>query len=268
MGFADLHLHTTYSWDGTATVSAMLKTAAERGLNVVAITDHDEIAGALEAVELAPTYGLEVVPGVEVSTADGHLLALYVHHVLPAGRSLLDTLRLIGKDGGLAVAAHPAATGLPSLSPQAIHRARREADTARVLVGAETFNGCLLLGRQSETIVRMLAHGLGLAQLGSSDAHSVTQVGAGRTRFAGRTAADLRQALETGQTQTVARQPTPAPAIFSDWVLRYALRCAGWVTCHPAWDAPLRLGFQVHRLNPSHYPPYKNTVELIAPPEP
>ena len=75
-GSADLHLHTTYGWDGTAAVSAILRTAAERGLNVVAITDHDQIAGALVALELAPDYNVEVVPGIEVSTADGHLLAL------------------------------------------------------------------------------------------------------------------------------------------------------------------------------------------------
>ncbi len=62
MGLADLHLHTTYSWDGTAAVSAILRAAAERGLSVVAITDHDQIAGAWIALELAAGFGVEVVP--------------------------------------------------------------------------------------------------------------------------------------------------------------------------------------------------------------
>ena len=53
MGLADLHLHTIYSYDGSATVPAVLRRAHEIGLNVIAITDHDEIAGALEAVKLA-----------------------------------------------------------------------------------------------------------------------------------------------------------------------------------------------------------------------
>ena len=64
MGKADLHIHTTYSWDGTCTVEAVLKQAAHiAGLDVIAITDHDDIRGALEAVELGPRYGIEVVHG-------------------------------------------------------------------------------------------------------------------------------------------------------------------------------------------------------------
>jgi predicted metal-dependent phosphoesterase TrpH len=251
MGLADLHLHTTHSWDGTATVGAVLKRAAERGLSVVAITDHDDIAGAFEAVELAPAYGLEVVPGVEVSTADGHLLALFVRHILPAGRSLTDTLRLIGEEGGLAVVAHPAAMGIHSLSPEAIYQARREIDTASILVGMETVNGCLLFGERSQPAARLLARRLGLASVGASDAHSVAQIGAAATRFAGYTAADLRLALESGATQAVARQVTAAPAIALDWVARYLLRRVGWVTCHPTSDAPLRFGYGAHRLSPS-----------------
>ncbi|HNF94893.1 MAG TPA: PHP domain-containing protein, partial [Anaerolineales bacterium] len=68
MGLADLHLHTIYSYDGTATVPAVLRRARELGLNVIAITDHDEIAGALEAVKLASHYGVEVIPGSEITT--------------------------------------------------------------------------------------------------------------------------------------------------------------------------------------------------------
>ncbi len=65
MGLADLHIHTVYSWDGTATVSAVLKTAMIRGLNVIAITDHDEIQGALDAQKLAPDYGLDMCRGLK-----------------------------------------------------------------------------------------------------------------------------------------------------------------------------------------------------------
>ena len=78
MGLADLHMHTIYSYDGTASLSAVLSRAKKLGLDVIAITDHDEIAGALKAMELAPNYGVEVIPGSEITTADGDLLAFFI----------------------------------------------------------------------------------------------------------------------------------------------------------------------------------------------
>ena len=58
MGLADLHIHTNYSYDGTASVPEVLRKAKQLGLNVIAVTDHDEIAGSLEAVQLASHYGV------------------------------------------------------------------------------------------------------------------------------------------------------------------------------------------------------------------
>ena len=91
MGLADLHLHTIYSYDGTATLPAVLRRAREIGLNVIAITDHDEIAGALEAVKLASHYGVEVIPASEITTAEGDLLALFIHEKIQPGLSLIET---------------------------------------------------------------------------------------------------------------------------------------------------------------------------------
>ena len=65
MGLADLHIHTIYSYDGTASVPAVLTRARQMGLDVIAITDHDEIIGSLKAVELAPAFGMEVIPGTK-----------------------------------------------------------------------------------------------------------------------------------------------------------------------------------------------------------
>ena len=74
MGLADLHIHSIYSYDGTTSITAALARARQIGLNVIAITDHDEINGSLKALELAPRYGLEVIPGIEVTTAEGGIM--------------------------------------------------------------------------------------------------------------------------------------------------------------------------------------------------
>ncbi|HLA08610.1 MAG TPA: PHP domain-containing protein [Anaerolineales bacterium] len=72
MGLADLHIHTICSYDGTASVPAVLARAKKIGLNVIAITDHDEIAGSLKARGLASKYSVEVIPGIEITTPEGY----------------------------------------------------------------------------------------------------------------------------------------------------------------------------------------------------
>ncbi len=102
---ADLHIHTTYS-DGTATVPDVLAHVAASNLHVIAITDHDAIAGALEARQLARDFGVEVIVGEEVSTLDGHVLALFIAEFLPPGRPAAETIAGVHAQGGLCVAPH------------------------------------------------------------------------------------------------------------------------------------------------------------------
>jgi predicted metal-dependent phosphoesterase TrpH len=101
MGLADLHIHTIYSRDGLNAVSAVLKYAADHTpLDVIAITDHDQIKGALEAQEIARAYGLDVIAGSEITTDEGHLLALFIHKQIPSRLSLIDSLLRVGEQGG------------------------------------------------------------------------------------------------------------------------------------------------------------------------
>ena len=103
-------------------------------LSVVAITDHDTLRGTAEAADLAPRYGLEVVPGCEVSTAEGHLLALFIQRPVRPGRSLIETAQAVADQGGLCIAAHPMARGVNSLSFEAIRLALQDPRAARALV--------------------------------------------------------------------------------------------------------------------------------------
>jgi hypothetical protein len=139
MGLADLHIHTIYSYDGSALVPAILKRARQVGLDVIAITDHDEIIGSLRALDLASSCDIEVIPGIEVTTAEGDLLALNVTEKIQRGLALIDTVLKVGELGGFCIAPHPMAggPGMKSLRADSISMALRRPDVSRILVGSK-----------------------------------------------------------------------------------------------------------------------------------
>lgn len=197
---ADLHIHTLHS-DGTASVAELLAHVAQQGeLRVVAVTDHDTIVGALEARRLASAFGVEVVVGEEVSTAEGHLLALFIHEWLPPGRPAAETIAAVHAQGGLCVAAHPYDWAVPSLGQQGLQQ--RCSGTGRgewPLDGAEVLNASLTWPRsQANLHAQQVAAELGLATIGGSDSHSLATVGRGYTSFQGSSADDLYGAIKCG----------------------------------------------------------------------
>lgn len=227
MGKADLHIHTAYSKDGTATVAATLEHVARyTDLDVIAITDHDEIAGALEAVELAPRYNLEVIPGCEVSTAEGHLLALYITERVPAGLSLLETVHYVAKLGGLCVAAHPGGQWAWCLQEHHIRQALAQPGIADTLVGVEAYNASLPSLWVNHKATRIQQE-TGLAYVSNSDAHLLWTIGLAATCFPGRSAQDLRKALYA-RTTSPAISPRPA-YFFASYGWRQFLRTVGYV---------------------------------------
>ncbi len=100
----DMHTHSIYSSDGTMPLKYMLKYAKKVGLGAIAITDHNEIEGALKAKKLGI---LEVIRGIEVSSAHGHVLAYGIDCKIPRDLSIEETIEKIHECGGIAVAAHP-----------------------------------------------------------------------------------------------------------------------------------------------------------------
>ncbi|MCD6727804.1 MAG: CehA/McbA family metallohydrolase [Solirubrobacteraceae bacterium] len=104
----DLHMHTDHSHDCATPVEVLLATARERGLGAVAITDHNEISGALEAAEKAAEYGVKVIVGEEVKTASqGEVIGLFLSELIPRGLTLEETLAEIRRQGGLVYVPHP-----------------------------------------------------------------------------------------------------------------------------------------------------------------
>ena len=222
MGLADLHLHTIYSYDGTASLAAVLSRAKQVGLDVIAITDHDEIAGALKAMELASAYGVELIPGIEITTADGDLLAFFITEKVDAGLSLVETVLRVRELGGVCIAPHPMAggMGMKSLSGRAILNALRNLQVAETLIGIEVYNATAL-DRISNHYARILASRLDIAHVGNSDAHVVDAIGLGASEFEGNTAADLLIALKNKTTKVLKQNEWSMFKIMGSWALNY-----------------------------------------------
>jgi hypothetical protein len=198
-GRADLHVHTLYS-DGGQSPEAIVRAAAGR-LDVVGITDHDHVGGALRGRDYArehPELGVDVVVGEEISTLNGHLIGLYLSERVPPGLSAPETIRLIHDQGGLAVAAHPfhplrgVARGHRSIGPMIPELAL---DAIEVVNNAGVFSRLYDAWAALRNVEWMLPVTAG------SDAHDVWYLGSAFTTFPGHDAAALRAALEAGRTR-------------------------------------------------------------------
>lgn len=202
-GKADMHLHTLYS-DGTASVRALLDHVEDAtDLDVVAITDHERIDGALRAREIhaAGDYSFELVIGEEITTRRGHVLGLFLTERVPALRPLVETLERIHDQGGIAIAAHPLAPLTPSLGRRSLLAAHRARDERHRLDAIEVMNPSAA-GRARRTArARLNADVLRLPEVGNSDAHVLEGVGSAWTWFPGRSAAEYRTALGAGSTR-------------------------------------------------------------------
>jgi glycosyltransferase involved in cell wall biosynthesis len=102
----DLHMHTDHSYDCATPVEVLLAEARSRGLGAIAVTDHNEISGALEA--RANANGIRVIVGEEVKTADqGEVIGLFIEEKIPRGMTLQETIAEIKRQGGLVYVPHP-----------------------------------------------------------------------------------------------------------------------------------------------------------------
>ncbi|XOB40250.1 MAG: PHP domain-containing protein [Candidatus Nealsonbacteria bacterium] len=106
----DLHVHTYYSYDSTSLPEQIIERAIQKGVDCLAITDHNEIKGAIETARYALDKSILIIPGIEVKSREGDILGLNVKEVIPDRLSARETIKRIKKQGGVAIIPHPFAT--------------------------------------------------------------------------------------------------------------------------------------------------------------
>ncbi|MCC6224429.1 MAG: glycosyltransferase [Thermoleophilia bacterium] len=198
---ADLHTHTEHSHDCSVAVADLLDYAEVAGLGAIAVTDHNAIAGALEAVELARGRPLRVIPGEEVKTdRQGEVIGLFLEREIPRGMSMAETIAAIREQGGLVYLPHPFDRLHAIPDPPTLHRHLAELDVL------EVHNARLYFEGFNDEALRF-ARKYNLLMGAGSDAHVLQGVGTGALRMrAFETPEEFLLSLRSAQ---IVRRPKP-----------------------------------------------------------
>ena len=188
---ADLHVHTIYSGDSVITPKDLVFYAKKRGLNAVAVTDHDRLDGALR---IASEVDFPIIPGIEVSSLQGHIIGLNVRE--PVGRDLSadETVERIHDLGGVAIACHPFALFKGSIGKYVTEK----------FDAVEAINSSSFPFASSTRKANELAEKLRLPKTAGTDAHYGPVVGQAYTVIEAELAVDsMVKALVEGQCRAV-----------------------------------------------------------------
>jgi predicted metal-dependent phosphoesterase TrpH len=155
---ADLHVHTTYSSDSVITPKELVFYAKKRGLTAVAVTDHNQVEGALK---IAKQTDFLIIPSTEVSSLHGHIVGLNVNALIPRGLSADETVDRIHEAGGIAVACHPFALFKGSVGKHVSSK----------FEAVETINASAFPFNRAARKANQLAERLKLPRVAGTDAH-------------------------------------------------------------------------------------------------
>ncbi len=197
----DLHIHSNHSNDSSLAVDDILKQAVKKGLDGITICDHNTVEGSLLGIRRSRELNLPllVLPGMEITTTEGHLIVLGVRENIPSNLSLLETIRLTRQRGGVAIAAHP------------FKRVGAGYD-AKYADAVETFNSRCIFGENTKA--KKMAQESGKPQVGGSDSHILSTIGLGFTDIdAESNEESVLSAIREGRTRSSGRI-IPISAIF------------------------------------------------------
>ena len=162
----DFHVHTCYSRDSSITLKQVVSFAKKRGLDGVSITDHNTMEGVLKL----KNHDILVIPGIEISTLQGHLLGINVTTNIPAKHGMEETIQMVHKAGGIAIAPHPTAF---YKSPPSRQVSSYDA--------IEVINASSIPFSVLTYFSKRFAEDLDLPQTGGSDSHYAPEIGSAYT---------------------------------------------------------------------------------------
>lgn len=212
----DLHIHSAYSRDCRSPIDSILKHAVDIGLDGIAICDHDTVKGGTVGEERAKELGLPliVIPGVEITTTKGHLIALGIREEIPPKKTVPETIARIRELGGVVVVPHP----FKRLSHGIGDFADLDVDAV------EIFNSRFITGEANRKAERM-AREMEIPAVAGSDAHIVPMIGYAVTEIsAERNLQSVLDAIRDGKTRVYGKR-TPIK-IFASQMARGCLRRA------------------------------------------
>ena len=224
MGKADTHLHTQYSGysklgmmkfpESVISPEMQVDQGRKNGMDVIAITDHDETRAAFIAQEYAKRYDdIEVIVGEEITTHDGEVIGLFLNERIPEDLPIGETIDIIREQGGLVIAPHPFSYHVFGLKEQML---------VMDVDGFETINGGHPDSYSNKFAKIVMDRYPGRwAEMSGSDAHSLYTSGYNWTEFEGTTAEDFRKSILNRTTKAVGM---PAPVLGQvQWSIEVAL---------------------------------------------
>lgn len=158
----DLHVHSMYSDDAIGSPKEIMKSVKKKGLHGFALTDHNTVDGAVKAANTLTTKDFLVIPGIEISTKDGHLLALNLNTLIPRGLSVNETVEHVYEAGGIPIVPH-LFRNMSGIKKEKLFEIKNRIDAI------EVYNGCSQPKTNRKTA--QVATNLNLGGTGGSDSH-------------------------------------------------------------------------------------------------
>jgi len=163
----DLHIHSQYSEDAIGSPKDIIKSLKKKGLQGMTITDHNTVEGGLKAVKIAPKNFI-VIPGIEISTADGHMLALNVEKNIARNLSIQETVEKILDQGGTPIVPH-LFRNMSGIKKEKLKTIHQKINTI------EVFNACSM--PKTNLKIAKIAKEFNLGGTGGSDSHDPAYAG-------------------------------------------------------------------------------------------
>jgi predicted metal-dependent phosphoesterase TrpH len=167
----DLHLHSKYSDDAQGSIKELISIVQKKGLQGMAITDHNTVKGGLEGIKIA-SKDFVIIPGIEISSKDGHIIGLNIKEVIPRNLSTEETVERISEAGGIAIIPH-LFRNMSGIKEENLKKVKNR------ISSIEVFNSCSLPKTNLKTA--KIARKYDLGGTGGSDAHDLEFAGYGYT---------------------------------------------------------------------------------------